>query len=123
MVVLRRLDDLLEPTKDKVREEVNFQKNELKLVELDDPGFQDAAGYGFYNVSKWTLKGLKETATNNPQILLANIEEYLGALLTSVYLYRYQWSWVNRSKGWRNPFDGYFNAFTNHQRTKIKCLF
>ena len=84
MVVLRRLDALLEPTKDKVREEVNFQKNELKLVELDDPGLRDAAGYGFYNVSKWTLKSLKETATNNQQILLANMEEYLGGFSNNV---------------------------------------
>lgn len=31
----------------------------------------------FYNTSKWTLKSLFNTATNNQQILLANFEEYL----------------------------------------------
>tara|TARA_R110000823_G_scaffold198080_4_gene329169 strand:+ start:9013 stop:9249 length:237 start_codon:yes stop_codon:yes gene_type:complete len=36
MVVLRRLDTLLEPTKEKVLEEVKFQKEEMKATELDD---------------------------------------------------------------------------------------
>ncbi len=37
MVVLRRLDTLLEPTKAKVLEEVRFQKEELEFTELDIP--------------------------------------------------------------------------------------
>lgn len=76
MVVLRRLDSLLEPTKDKVLEEVAFQK-ESNFDEVDEDGLKDASGYVFYNTSKWTLKLLKETASNNQQILLANLEEYL----------------------------------------------
>lgn len=36
MVVLRRLDTLLEPTKDSVREEVRFQQQEMSAVELDE---------------------------------------------------------------------------------------
>jgi type I restriction-modification system DNA methylase subunit len=36
MVVLRRLDSLLEPTKEKVLEEVAFQKEDMGLVELDE---------------------------------------------------------------------------------------
>ena len=44
MVVLRRLDTLLEPTKEKVLEEVAFQQNDMGLVELDGNGLQDAAG-------------------------------------------------------------------------------
>ncbi|MHB9022389.1 MAG: hypothetical protein ACYC3A_11265 [Halothiobacillus sp.] len=35
MVVLRRLDTLLEPTKEKVLEEVEFQTKEMKSTELD----------------------------------------------------------------------------------------
>lgn len=70
MVVLRRLDSLLEPTKDAVMDELAFQKDELDLTEYDDDGLQEASGYVFYNTSKWTLKSLKETATNNQQILL-----------------------------------------------------
>jgi len=78
MVVLRRLDTLLEPSKEKVLEEVAFQQNEMGLTELDDSGLKDASGYVFYNTSKWTLTQLYNTATNNQQILLANVEEYLN---------------------------------------------
>lgn len=84
MVVLRRLDTLLEPTKDKVLEEVKFQREEMKSTELDDAPLMDASGYVFYNTSKWTLKTIHSTATNNQQILLANIEEYLGGFSDNV---------------------------------------
>jgi type I restriction enzyme M protein len=77
MVVLRRLDTLLEPTKEAVLAEVNFQKEEMQATELDDEPLKAASGYVFYNTSKWTLKSLFNTATNNQQILLANFEEYL----------------------------------------------
>ncbi|MDY3306417.1 class I SAM-dependent DNA methyltransferase [Psychrobacter sanguinis] len=76
MVVLRRLDSLLEPTKEKVLEEVQFQK-ENGFTEFDDDALQATSGFVFYNTSKWTLKSLKETASDNQQILLANMEEYL----------------------------------------------
>ena len=76
MVVLRRLDSLLEPTKEKVLEEIQFQK-ENGFTELDDDALQATSGFVFYNTSKWTLKSLKETASDNQQILLANMEEYL----------------------------------------------
>jgi type I restriction enzyme M protein len=77
MVVLRRLDTLLEPTKEAVLEEVKFQKKEMQATELDDEPLKAASGYVFYNTSKWTLKSLFNTATNNQQIMLANFEEYL----------------------------------------------
>jgi type I restriction enzyme M protein len=84
MVVLRRLDALLEPGKEKVLEELAFQKNEMGLTELDDNGLKDASGYVFYNISKWTLNQLSKTATNNQQILLANVEEYLNGYSANV---------------------------------------
>lgn len=84
MVVLRRLDTLLEPTKETVLEEVKFQKEEMDAVELDDAPLRDASGYVFYNTSKWTLKSLYSTATNNQQILLANFEEYLAGFSDNV---------------------------------------
>ncbi|MEQ1560026.1 MAG: class I SAM-dependent DNA methyltransferase [Methyloglobulus sp.] len=84
MVVLRRLDTLLEPTKEVVLDEVNFQKEEMKATELDDEPLKAASGYVFFNTSKWTLKILKETATNNQQILLANFEEYLNGFSANV---------------------------------------
>ncbi|HDX4052083.1 TPA: SAM-dependent DNA methyltransferase [Enterobacter soli] len=77
MVVLRRLDTLLEPTKEAVLAEVKFQKEEMQATELDDEPLKSASGYVFYNTSKWTLKSLFSTATNNQQILQANFEEYL----------------------------------------------
>lgn len=77
MVVLRRLDTLLEPTKEAVLAEVKFQKEEMQATELDDEPLKSVSGYVFYNTSKWTLKSLFNTATNNQQILLANFEEYL----------------------------------------------
>ena len=84
MVVLRRLDTLLEPTKAAVLEEVRFQREEMKATELDDAPLTAASGYVFYNTSKWTLKQLYATATNNQQILLANVEEYLGGFSDNV---------------------------------------
>jgi len=84
MVVLRRLDTLLEPTKEAVLEEVKFQKEEMNSTELDDEPLKEASGYVFYNTSKWTLKSLYKTATNNQQILLANFEEYLNGFSDNV---------------------------------------
>ncbi|MBK1831339.1 SAM-dependent DNA methyltransferase [Verrucomicrobiaceae bacterium R5-34] len=78
MVVLRRLDALLEPTKDAVMAEVAFQRNEAGLTELDEVGLQKESGYVFYNTSEWTLQRLTDTATNSQQILQANFDEYLN---------------------------------------------
>lgn len=84
MVVLRRLDALLEPTKDKVMEELRFQKEEAKFTELDIDGLKDASGYVFYNISEWTLQRLKDTATNSQQILNTNFEDYLNGFSPNV---------------------------------------
>lgn len=83
-VVLRRIDSLLEPTKEAVLEEVRFQKEELNSVELDPMGLQDAAGFVFYNTSSWTMEKLKGTATNSQQKLVANFEEYLNGFSDNV---------------------------------------
>lgn len=82
--LLRRLDTLLEPTKAAILEEVRFQRDEMKSTELDDAPLTAASGYVFYNTRKWTLKQLHATATNNQQILLANVEEYLGGFSENV---------------------------------------
>lgn len=84
MVVLRRLDALLEPTKEAVLEELRFQKEEAKFTELDEMGLQDASGYVFYNTSKWTLQKLYDTATNSSQMLEANFTEYLNGFSKNV---------------------------------------
>jgi type I restriction enzyme M protein len=84
MVVLRRLDTLLEPSKEAVMAEVKFQIEEMNATELDKEPLKEASGYVFFNTSKWTLKSLHSTATNNQQILLANFEEYLNGFSDNV---------------------------------------
>jgi type I restriction enzyme M protein len=84
MVVLRRLDALLEPTKAAVMEELAFQRDEAKFTEWDEGGLKEASGYVFYNTSDWTLQRLHDTATNNQQILQANFEDYLKGFSNNV---------------------------------------
>lgn len=84
MVVLRRLDALLEPTKEAVMEELAFQRDEAKFTEWDENGLRQASGYVFYNTSEWTLQRLHDTATNNQQILQANFEDYLNGFSNNV---------------------------------------
>lgn len=84
MVVLRRLDALLEPTKDAVMEELAFQKDEAGFTEWDESGLRQASGYVFYNTSPWTLQRLHSTATNSQQILQGNFEEYLNGFSANV---------------------------------------
>lgn len=84
MVVLRRLDALLEPTKNAVLEELVFQRDEAKFTEWDENGFREASGFVFYNTSDWTLQRLHDTATNNQQILQANFEDYLNGFSSNV---------------------------------------
>ncbi|WP_234109935.1 class I SAM-dependent DNA methyltransferase [Chryseobacterium sp. R2A-55] len=84
MVVLRRLDALLEPTKDAVLEEVKFQKEVMKFTEWDEKGMSAASGFVFYNTSEWTLQKLYATATNSQQILLGNFQDYLNGFSANV---------------------------------------
>ena len=84
MVVLRRLDSLLEGSKEAVLEEVKFQTVDMKFAELDASGLTKASGYVFYNTSKWTLRKLFTTATNNQQILVENVIEYLNGFSPNV---------------------------------------
>lgn len=80
MFVLRRLDCLLEPSKDAVQEEVRFQREEAGLVELDAEALREASGYVFFNTSEWTLKSL----LGNPSQLEANIDAYLNGYSDNV---------------------------------------
>jgi len=84
MVVLRRLDALLESTKDDVLDEVKFQREEAGLTEYEVGGLRDASGHLFYNTSPWTLKRLHGTATNSLQMLEANFSEYLDGFSPNV---------------------------------------
>ncbi|WP_347840005.1 class I SAM-dependent DNA methyltransferase [uncultured Draconibacterium sp.] len=84
MVVLRRLDVLLEETKKEVMDEVKFQREEMEFTELDETALQSASKYVFYNTSKWTLQRLKDTASNNRQLLQVNFQEYLNGFSENV---------------------------------------
>ncbi len=84
MIVLRRLDVLLEPSKKAVMEELRFQKEDAEFTEWDETGLRSASGYVFYNTSKWTLQRLKDTASNSQQILQVNFQEYLNGFSPNV---------------------------------------
>ena len=80
MFVLRRLDCLLEPTKEAVLEEVRFQREDAEMADLDPHGLRDASGYVFYNTSRFTLKSL----LGNPSQLEANLKNYLDGFSDNV---------------------------------------
>ena len=84
MIVLRRIDCLLEPSKDGVMDEVKFQREDAGLTELDPEGLREASGYVFYNTSPWTLQKLIDTSANNRQILEANFKAYLDGFSENV---------------------------------------
>ncbi|MBR3821301.1 MAG: SAM-dependent DNA methyltransferase [Kiritimatiellae bacterium] len=70
MIVLRRLDALLEPTKAEVDAEV-------KENGVDADVLFDITKLPYFNTSKWTLNILKAQATDDEKILLDNFNEYL----------------------------------------------
>ena len=81
MVVLRRLDALLEPTKDEVEEELA----ELEPGEDPDEGVLcDITGLSYYNTSKWTLNRLKSQAPDDNDLLYDNFVEYLNGYSENV---------------------------------------
>lgn len=83
MVVLRRLDALLEPTKEAVEQELKEQK-EIGLTEVDEDALKDITGLSYFNSSRWTLKRLKSQASDNNDILYDNFIEYLNGYSENV---------------------------------------
>lgn len=71
MIVLRRLDALLEPTKDAVEESIREEGK------ADPDILCDITGLPYFNSSKWTLNRLKAQATNDERLLLDNFNDYL----------------------------------------------
>lgn len=80
MVVLRRLDALLEPTKEEVEQEIK----ESGLDNLDEGVLKDITGLSYFNTSKWTLNRLKSQASDNNDILYDNFIEYLNGFSENV---------------------------------------
>lgn len=59
MVVLRRLDALLEPTKEAVEQEYKSQIEAGLADNIDEEALKDESQQTYYNISKWTLNRLK----------------------------------------------------------------
>ena len=80
MTVLRRLDAVLEDSKQDVLE-MKARLDAAGIVE-QDPALRQAAGQAFYNTSKFTLRDLKARASQ--QQLKADFEAYLDGFSPNV---------------------------------------
>src|SRR5947207_12687577 len=80
MCVIRRMDAVLEPAKQKVLETKNML-DEARITE-QRTALCDAAGQAFYNTSKFTLRDL--TSRGSQQQLLADFEDYLNGFSPNV---------------------------------------
>ena len=79
MTVIRRLDVVLEPTKEKVVEVYNQYKD--KLDDMDDLlGGKNGSNLGFHNHSNFTLKSLLDDPSN----IKSNFENYLNGFSADV---------------------------------------
>src|SRR5207253_2508078 len=80
MTVLRRLDGVLEPTKQAVLD-MKASLDQAKIIHQDQ-ALRQAAGQAFYNTSKFTLRDLKARA--NQQQLKSDFEAYLDGFSPNV---------------------------------------
>lgn len=95
MVVLRRLDALLEPTKEEVEEEI---KENGGADDIDEGVLTDITGLSYFNTSKWTLNRLKSQATDNNDILYTNFVEYLNGYSENVRDVLKNFEYYNKAK-------------------------
>jgi type I restriction enzyme M protein len=80
MVVIRRLDLLLEPTKEQVLKTFNDYKSKLQNSDSLLTNSKHGSGLAFYNTSKFTLKKLLD----DPKNLRSNFENYLNGFSENV---------------------------------------
>ncbi|MDO9119674.1 MAG: class I SAM-dependent DNA methyltransferase [Nitrospira sp.] len=80
MCVIRRMDAVLEPTKQKVLD-TKKMLDKARITE-QRAALCEAAGQAFYNTSKFTLRDLK--SRGNQQQLLADFEDYLNGFSQNV---------------------------------------
>ncbi|MCX6152778.1 MAG: class I SAM-dependent DNA methyltransferase [Candidatus Kapabacteria bacterium] len=78
MTVIRRIDCLLEPTKNKVLEMHKFFDE--KKIANQAPGLKRESGYVFYNTSEYTLKKL----LREPEHIKKNFEDYLNGFSDNI---------------------------------------
>ncbi len=71
--VLKRLNDTLMPTKDKVLEKFE----EIKHLEVKSGFLEKASGYSFYNTSKFTFENL----VNDSENIEDNFKDFLNGFL------------------------------------------
>lgn len=94
MCVIRRMDAVLEPTKEKVL----AQKKQLDEwgipAQQQTPTLCTAAGQAFYNTSPFTLRDLKSRTTQ--QQLLADFENYLDGFSANVQDILYNFKFRNQ---------------------------
>lgn len=76
MTVIKRFNDVLAPTKDKVLETYENVKN----LEVHDAFLRQASGYSFYNISKFDFDKLLSDADNVEQ----NFRDYLNGFSDNV---------------------------------------
>lgn len=95
MVVLRRLDALLEPTKEEVEEEIRENGG---ADDIDEGVLTDITGLSYFNTSKWTLNRLKSQATDNNDILYTNFVEYLNGYSENVRDVLKNFEYYNKAK-------------------------
>ena len=79
LTVLKRLDSVLEPTKEKVLAKLA----EAKKRNLENPDLllKSAAGYSFYNTSRFTFKKL----TQDPENIALNLKNYTNGFSKNMY--------------------------------------
>jgi type I restriction enzyme M protein len=80
MTVIRRLDTILEPTKDKVIQTYNQYKDKLDNLDSLLTGSKFGSGHVFYNHSNYTLQKLLD----DPNNIRANFENYLDGFSSNV---------------------------------------
>lgn len=80
MCVIRRMDAVLEPTKQNVLD-TKKMLDDAQITE-QRAALCDAAGQAFYNTSKFTLRDLR--SRGNQQQLLADFEDYLNGFSSNV---------------------------------------
>ncbi len=79
MTIIRRVDAVLEPTKDKVLEVYNAYKDEMEILEPLLGGKQ-GNNLGFFNYSKFSL----QTLLNDPKNIRVNFENYLDCFSENI---------------------------------------
>lgn len=80
MTVIRRLDCLLEPTKEQVLSTFNNYKDKLDNLDGLLTSKKNGSGHVFYNYSPFTLSSL----LNDPKKIRANFENYLNGFSQNV---------------------------------------